>query len=62
MNDETLQIAVLQWLQMKKSKLYQAGARGVFESWQEVFGNMETVLKIQTNPCITTSVYATTRL
>jgi hypothetical protein len=59
MNDENLQIAVLQWLQMKESKLCQAGARDMFESWQEAFGKMETVLKIQTNPVITTPVYAT---
>jgi hypothetical protein len=62
MNDEILQIAVLQWLQMRKSKLCQAGTRDVFDSWQEAFGNTETVLKIQTNPVITTSVYATPHL
>ena len=32
MNEETLQIAVLQWLEIKKKrKLYQPGARAVFE-------------------------------
>jgi hypothetical protein len=46
MNDETLPTAVLQWLQMKENKLYQSGVHAVFESWQEAFGNMETVLKI----------------
>ena len=51
-----------QWLQRKQSKFYQAGVRDVFESWQEAFDNMETVLEIQTYPVITTSVYATPRL
>jgi hypothetical protein len=53
MSDETLQIALLQWLHMKNNKLYQTGARDAFEIWHEAFGNMETVLKIQMNPVIT---------
>jgi hypothetical protein len=51
MSDETLQFAVLQWLQRKESKFYQTGVRDVFESWQ--VGNMETVLEIETYPVIT---------